>query len=125
MGVARQHGDGRNPHPDISLGLCRPEDRRWQARPKRDRSGDAGCARTQIGILDEAVAKTGYLAGDQFTLADINLLPILYWVRQLPEGTEAFATAPHLAAYYERHATRPSFKETLPPLGPPRRAKPS
>jgi glutathione S-transferase len=80
--------------------------------------------RKQIGILNEAVAKTGHLAGNQFTLADINLLPILYWVRQLPEGAEAFATAPHLAAYYERHAARPSFKATTPPSGPPSRAKP-
>jgi glutathione S-transferase len=79
----------------------------------------------QIGILDKAVTKTGHLVGDQFTLADINLLPILYWVRQLPEGAEAFAAAPHLTAYYERHATRPSFTATIPLLGPPRRATPS
>ena len=81
--------------------------------------------REQIGILDKAVAKTGYLVGDQFTFADINLLPILYYVRQLPEGAEAFAAAPHLAAYYERHAMRPSFETTIPPLGPPGRAEPS
>ena len=81
--------------------------------------------REQLGILDKAVAKTGYLVDDQFTLADINLLPILYWVRQLPEGAEAFAAATHLAGYYERHAARPSFKATIPPPGPPRRAKAS
>jgi len=81
--------------------------------------------REQLGILDKAVAKTGYLVDDQFTFADINLLPILYYVRQLPEGAEAFAAAPHLAGYYERHAARPSFKTTLPPPGPPRRATPS
>ena len=33
--------------------------------------------RQQLEILDRAVAVTGYLAGDQFTFADINLLPIL------------------------------------------------
>ena len=33
--------------------------------------------RLQLGILDEAMAETGYLVGDQFTFADINLLPIL------------------------------------------------
>ena len=81
--------------------------------------------REQLGILDKAVAKTGYLAGDQFTFADINLLPILYYIRRLPEGAEAFAAAGHLAGYYERHAARPSFKTTMPPLGPPGRAKPS
>ena len=42
--------------------------------------------REQIGVLDKAVAKTGYLVADQFTFADINLLPILYRVRQFPEG---------------------------------------
>ena len=80
--------------------------------------------REQIGVLDKAVAKSGYLVGDQFTFADINLLPILYRVQQLPEGAEALAAATHLAAYYERHAARPSFTRTTPPPGPPRRVKP-
>jgi glutathione S-transferase len=81
--------------------------------------------REQIGVLDRAVAPTGYLVGEQFTFADINLLPILHRVGQAPEGAEALAAASHLARYYDRHATRPSFKKTDPPAGPPRRAKPS
>jgi glutathione S-transferase len=80
--------------------------------------------REQLGILDHAVAETGHLVGDQFTFADINLLPILHRVGQAPEGAEALAAAPHLAAYYERHAARPSFTRTIPPSGPPGRAKP-
>jgi glutathione S-transferase len=81
--------------------------------------------REQIEVLDKAVAKTGYLVDDQFTFADINLLPILHRVQQLPEGAEIVASAPHLGAYYERHSARPSFLRTMPPAGPPRRAKPS
>ena len=81
--------------------------------------------REQLSILDQAVAATGHLVGDQFTLADINLLPILYYVRQLPEGAEAIATASHLAGYYDRHAARPSFARTVPPSGPPRREQSS
>jgi glutathione S-transferase len=77
--------------------------------------------REQLGILDRAVAATGYLAGDRFTFADINLLPILHRVGQAPEGAEALAAAPHLSAYYDRHAARPSFASTMPPVGPPRR----
>jgi glutathione S-transferase len=77
--------------------------------------------REQLGILDHAVAKTGYLAGDRFTFADINLLPILHRVGQFPEGAKALAAATHLAAYYDRHAARPSFVRTMPPSGPPRR----
>jgi len=79
--------------------------------------------REQIGILDRAVAGSGHLVGDQFTFADVNLLPILYYVRQLPEGAEAFAAGTNLAAYYDRHAARPSFASTMPPEGPPGRAK--
>jgi glutathione S-transferase len=79
--------------------------------------------REQIGILEKAVAKNGHLVGDQFTFADINLLPMLHRVRQAPEGAQALAAARHLAAYYDRHARRPSFQRTDPPSGPPGRAK--
>jgi glutathione S-transferase len=75
--------------------------------------------RQQLAILDNAVAKTGYLVDDQFTLADIFLLPILYYVRLLPEGAQALTGATHLTEYYDRHAARPSFKRTVPPSGPP------
>jgi glutathione S-transferase len=80
--------------------------------------------REQIGVLDRAVAKNGCLVDDQFTFADINLLPILYRIRQAPEGAEALAAAKHLARYYDQHAARPSFKRTIPPSGPPRRETP-
>jgi glutathione S-transferase len=84
----------------------------------------APAVRAQLAILDQAVAATGHLVGDQFTLADINLLPILFHMRKLPEAAEAFAAATHLAAYYDAHAARPSFARTVPPVGPPRRAAP-
>jgi glutathione S-transferase len=78
--------------------------------------------REQISVLDEAVAATGHLVEDRFTFADINLMPILHRVQQLPEGVEAMAAAPDLTAYYDRHAARPSFARTAPPAGPPGRA---
>jgi glutathione S-transferase len=79
--------------------------------------------RQQFAILDNAVAKTGYLVDDQFTLADIFLLPILYYVRLLPEGAQALTAATRLASYYDRHAARPSFTSTVPPPGPPPRSQ--
>jgi len=78
--------------------------------------------RKQIGILDNAVAKSGYLVDDQLTLADLNLLPILDRVILAPEGAEALAATAHLNRYFE-HAARPSFQRTLSPAGPPERAK--
>jgi glutathione S-transferase len=79
--------------------------------------------RRQISILDAAVESTGFLAGDRFTFADINLMPILHRLSQAPEGKEALAGTRHLSKYYERHAKRDSFRRTSPPEGPPGRAK--
>lgn len=72
----------------------------------------------QIAILDKAVAKTGHLVGNSFTLADINLMPILAYIPRFPEGEAALKSAKNLTAYFERHAARPSFKKTMPPPPP-------
>jgi glutathione S-transferase len=77
----------------------------------------------EIGLLDRAVAKTGFLVGDSLTYADINLMPILFLVRQLPEGAAAMAAAKPLSDYYQRIAARPSFQNTMPPPGPPPRLR--
>ena len=77
------------------------------------------------GTPDRAVAATGHLVGGEFSFADINLLPILFYIRQTPEGGEALAGAPHLSAYYDVHAARPCFARTVPPVGPPRRTTPN
>jgi len=69
----------------------------------------APAVREQIGILDKAIAKSGFLAGTEFTLADINLMPILYYIRQFPEGGAAISGAKSLSAYYDRNAARQSF----------------
>ena len=79
----------------------------------------------EVDLLDRAVAKGGYLAGDGFTYADINLMPILYYVRNFPEGAAAVAAGKSLSAYYDRLAKRASFLNTTPPPPPPRQVKPS
>jgi glutathione S-transferase len=71
------------------------------------------------------VAKGGYLAGDYFTYADINLMPILYYVRKFPEGAAAMAAGRALRSYYDRLAARESFKKTTPPAMPQQQAKAS
>lgn len=94
---------------------------------KPDRAGIEAVTpelQAQIGILDKAVAKSGFLAGARFTFADINVMPILYYMKQMPESGEALAKARNLAAYYERNAARTSFTNTIPPPPPPRQAKP-
>lgn len=72
--------------------------------------------RREIEVLDRAVAKGGFLAGDSFTFADINLMPILAYLRNFPEAAEAIAAAKSLSGYYDRLALRPSFQKTQTPL---------
>ena len=75
--------------------------------------------RTQIGILDTAIAATGYLAADTFTPADMYLLPILAYLRTFPESAEILARAKNLGPYFERHALRKSFRATEPEISAP------
>jgi len=77
----------------------------------------------QMAILGGAVARTRNLAGNGYTLADINVMPILFYVGRFPEGAEALAANQNLAAYFERHSTRPSFRNTTPPPPPQEQSK--
>jgi len=76
--------------------------------------------RTQFAVLDAAVRATGYLAGNSFTLADIDLLPTLFYMNKMPESRAMLAQAKHLQAYFERHSERPSVKQTFPESMPER-----
>jgi len=81
--------------------------------------------RAQLALLDAAVEATNHLVGDRFTLADIYLLPILFYLKLMPESAPLLAPSTALGRYVETHAARPSFVRTIPPLGPPRRAAPA
>jgi glutathione S-transferase len=76
----------------------------------------------QFGLLDQAVARTGYLVGDSLTLADINLLPILFYMAKMPESAAMLRRATKLDAYYRRHWAQPSAQEAAPPPFPGRQA---
>jgi glutathione S-transferase len=60
------------------------------------------------------------LVGNQYTLADINVLPILFYVNRFAEGSAALKSTKNLGTYFERHNARPSFKATVPPPPPGR-----
>jgi glutathione S-transferase len=67
-----------------------------------------------FAVLDRAVAKTGHLVGNSFTLADINLLPILYYMDKMPESSAILRRSTSLRLYFDRHMSRPSAKEATP-----------
>ena len=76
----------------------------------------------QFAMLDRAVAETGHLVGDRFTLADMNILPMLFYLHHLPESGAMLRRKAGLEAYYERHMARTSVRDALPPPFPGRSA---
>ena len=68
-----------------------------------------------LQLLDRVVGATGFLAGDSFSYADIDVLPLLAYMKNLPETGAIFATLPNLSVYLETHAKRASFIATEPP----------
>jgi len=83
---------------------------------------DAAVAKMEphFALLDRAVAKTGYLVGDALTVADINLLPILFYMGKLPESGAMLAAKPALSAYVARLLARKTIADTIPPPMPGR-----
>jgi glutathione S-transferase len=79
---------------------------------------------TQLAVLDRADAPTGHLAGEDFTLADISLLPILYYLGKFPQSAAMLAGNVALAAYCARHLACRSVEGTLPPPLPGRGCPP-
>jgi glutathione S-transferase len=68
-------------------------------------------------MLDRATA-SGHLAGGDFTLADMVLMPILYYMTKPPESAAMFNKRGSLKAYYDRHIARKSVREAAPPALP-------
>lgn len=68
-----------------------------------------------LSVLDDALEGSDFLAGDEISLADFFLLPILYYLRQLPEGIELLPRHKNISAWYRRMKARPSFALTQPP----------
>ena len=71
--------------------------------------------RDYLMLLNEAVAETGHLVGTDFTYADIAVLPMLAFLKDLPESGDVFPKVRALDAYLARHCTRKSFEATKPP----------
>ena len=62
-------------------------------------------------VLDSALAAGGgYLIGDRFTVADLNVAEVVRYALPAPE---LFAEAPHVKAWVSACHARPAFKDML------------
>lgn len=76
--------------------------------------------RDMFALLDRELASRSYLAADSYTLADAFLLPLIHYMRLMPESGAMMNASPHVVAWFDRVVTRPSGKETEPPPMPGR-----
>jgi glutathione S-transferase len=63
--------------------------------------------RAPFAVLDGALAMTGYVVGDRFTTADINVAEVMRYAMPAPELFEA---APRVKAWLAACHARPAFK---------------
>lgn len=66
-------------------------------------------------VMDAQVAKTGHLAGPDFTYADMHVLPMITTMQVWPLGQEIAPKYKNLMAYAAKLTARPSWGKTAPP----------
>ena len=66
-------------------------------------------------ILDRALGEPRYLAGDDCSLADLFLAPIMFYLKNVPDGEEPLEGRANLAAWFGKISAHPSFAATMPP----------
>lgn len=63
--------------------------------------------RRPLKVIDAHLASTGYMVGDRFTVADINMAEIMRYVAGDPD---LLATFPAISAWYAACQARPAFQ---------------
>ena len=72
--------------------------------------------REVFAVLDHTLAGRPYLAGEAFSLADMFLFPVIWFMRLKSESAALLQESPHLLGWYDRIAARPCAVETEPPV---------
>ena len=72
-------------------------------------------ARLCLAEIARLMGDQPYLTGERVTLADLMLIPLLYYFSRLPEGEAALAEHPSLRPWMARMEERQSFQVTKPP----------
>ena len=71
--------------------------------------------RELYAVLERELGRRDYLAGAAFSLADMFLLPLIHYMRLLPDSADVAKASPNVEAWFARVSVRPSAVETVPP----------
>ncbi|MCB1774060.1 MAG: glutathione S-transferase family protein [Gammaproteobacteria bacterium] len=81
-----------------------PEDQRDADKASRNR----GLLKAPFSVLDAALADRDYLAGDRFTVADLNVAAVLSWCKPARFGLKDY---PNLSKWLDRCLDRPARRQ--------------
>lgn len=74
---------------------------------------------TALDVMErELSGSSGYLVGEQASLADFFLMPTMTTLSLTPEGAEMLANKPHVRAWRERMIARPSTQRLMAEVAP-------
>lgn len=71
-------------------------------------------ARLCLSEIARLQGEQPFLAGERISLADLMVVPLLYYLARVPEGEAPLADHPTLRAWMRRIEDRPSFQVTKP-----------
>ena len=74
-------------------------------------------AEKALRVLDGALAGQAHFAGAEPSLADWFVLPLLHYLKMVPEGEKMLAAAPALVRWQAALDERESARETVPQFG--------
>ena len=72
-------------------------------------------ARLCLAEIARLMGEQPYLVGERISLADLMVIPLLYYFSRLPEGQAALVEHPSLLPWMARMEERQSFRVTKPP----------
>ena len=72
--------------------------------------------RYQCGLLDQTLEQSEWLAGDQLSIADLFVAPVIAYLSATDEGKSLLADHPQLARWWSILQQRPSLVATAPKL---------
>lgn len=85
------------------------------AKPPEERDAKLAAAsvealRAPFGVLDKALAKSGFVMGGRFTVADINVAEVM---RYAMPAKELWDAAPHVSDWLKACHSRPAFQDMM------------
>jgi glutathione S-transferase len=73
-------------------------------------------AKRYLKIADEHLTHQDFFVGDDATIADLFLTPIIFWFQRAPNGAEVLRVLPALNGWFRRMQERPSYQATIPDM---------